>query len=56
MASRRDTNCTKNRKEGRDCKSCGCGDGEKAVWEVVRMWTDGIKRNVGLWLVIFDRI
>ena len=30
--------------------------GEKAVWEVVRMWTDGIKRNVGLWLVIFDRI
>ena len=27
MASRRDTNCTKTRKEGRDCKSCVCGDG-----------------------------
>ena len=27
MASRRDTNCTKTRKERRDYKSCGCGDG-----------------------------
>ena len=29
--------------------------GEKAVWEVIRMWTDGIKRHVSLRLVIFDR-
>ena len=29
---------------------------EKTMWEVARMWMDGVRRHMGLWLVCVDRI